>query len=329
MGEMAVVEGPAVVRSSASAIDALVDQMETIQLALGRAMTRDVHYGPVPGTDKPTLLKPGAEKLCVLFRLAPEFESVREWHGEHLTVTARCRLTHIPTGDHVATAEGLCSTMESKYRYRNANRACPVCGAEAIIKGKEQYGGGWLCWKKRDGCGATFADDDQRITGQTAGKVENDNLPDLWNTVLKMAEKRALVAAVLGATAASDVFTQDVGDDEKPEPQEPQQPARPPLPTSWAAGTELYDRIVGVPGSLAEWVGLVAQAEYGATEAAELEKAQKDAVFLGVRSVIEHLLVHGADVDTVCAAWDSQFEKLAETGWEPVPELIVAGGESA
>ncbi|NNG16955.1 MAG: hypothetical protein HKM89_10785 [Gemmatimonadales bacterium] len=31
---------------------------------------------------------------------------------------------------------------------------CPECGGtEAVIKGKEQFGGGWLCWDKKGGCG--------------------------------------------------------------------------------------------------------------------------------------------------------------------------------
>jgi hypothetical protein len=36
--------------------------------------------------------------------------------------------------------------------------ACPVCGVVgAIIKGKPEYGGGWLCFQKKGGCGAKFA----------------------------------------------------------------------------------------------------------------------------------------------------------------------------
>lgn len=45
----------------------------------------------------------------------------------------------------------------------------------------------------------------------------NPNLPDVYNTILKMAQKRAKVAAVLNGTAASDVFTQDLEDMAKPE----------------------------------------------------------------------------------------------------------------
>ena len=43
-------------------------------------------------------------------------------------------------------------------------------------------------------------------------KVETDNPADHYNTVLKMAKKRALVDAVLTTTAASDIFTQDLED---------------------------------------------------------------------------------------------------------------------
>ena len=34
-------------------------------------MQRDVDYGVIPGTSKPSLLKPGAEKLLRLFNLRP------------------------------------------------------------------------------------------------------------------------------------------------------------------------------------------------------------------------------------------------------------------
>lgn len=36
---------------------------------------------------------------------------------------------------------------------------CPDCGASAIIKGKAEFGGGYLCWKKEGGCGAKFQTD--------------------------------------------------------------------------------------------------------------------------------------------------------------------------
>ena len=43
-------------------------------------------------------------------------------------------------------------------------------------------------------------------------KEENADIADTWNTVLKIAKKRAFVDAVKSTTAASDIFTQDVED---------------------------------------------------------------------------------------------------------------------
>ncbi len=45
---------------------------------------------------------------------------------------------------------------------------------------------------------------------QPTGNVENPDLADVWNTVRKMAEKRAMVAAVLVGTGCSSIFTQDL-----------------------------------------------------------------------------------------------------------------------
>lgn len=102
--------------------------------------------------------------------------------------------------------------MESKWRFRKAEQKCPSCGKETIIKGKKDYGGGWLCYGKKGGCGAKFKDGDPAIENQNMGRVEHDNPADYYNTCLKMAKKRALVDAILTATAASDIFTQDVED---------------------------------------------------------------------------------------------------------------------
>ena len=46
-------------------------------------------------------------------------------------------------------------------------------------------------------------------------KFKRDNPPDIWNTVLKMAKKRALVDAVLTSLGASMLFTQDLIETER------------------------------------------------------------------------------------------------------------------
>jgi hypothetical protein len=209
----AVIAHEAMVTRSEISVDDVVAQRDKIKQVMQRVMQDGSHYGRIPGINKPTLLKAGAEVLTTTFRLAPSYQSERAFYDSgHLTVSSKCILTHAPSGLVLGEGEGICSTRESKYAWRNAERFCPNCGVAAIIKGKAQYGGGWLCWKKKDGCGQKFEDGDPAIESQNAGKIENPDLPDTWNTVQKMANKRALVAAVLNCTAASDIFTQDVED---------------------------------------------------------------------------------------------------------------------
>ena len=102
---------------------------------------------------------------------------------------------------------------------------CLKCGQETIIKGKEEFGGGWICWKKEgksNGCGNKFMAGDPAIVNQTVGRVENENLADQKNTVLKMAKKRSKIDAVLGVSRSSGLFTQDVEDWAKTETHEEQ-----------------------------------------------------------------------------------------------------------
>ena len=191
----------------------LVERLSTIREAMTDAMKENVDYGVIPGTgSKPTLLKPGAEKLGVLFQLDVQIVNEQHFIGDHLTVSSRATVYHAPSGARLGYGEGMCSTRERKYAYRKQERVCPECGKPAVIKGKKEYGGGWLCFKKKDGCGAKWPDGADVIESQETGDIENPDLPDLWNTVIKMAEKRARVDAILAVTGASALFTQDVED---------------------------------------------------------------------------------------------------------------------
>lgn len=195
----------------AMSVEGVMAQVHAIQDLMRQAMIRDEHYGIIPGCVKPSLLKPGAEKLGMMFRLSPAYTITRREHSNgHLEFEVMCRLTHIKTLEVWGEGVGSCSTLETKFRYRKAEQTCPKCGKPTIIKGKKEYGGGWICFAKKGGCGAKFQDGDKDIENQNMGRVEHDNPADYYNTVLKMAKKRAQVDAILTATAASDIFTQDV-----------------------------------------------------------------------------------------------------------------------
>lgn len=218
-------------------VEEVLAQMEKVQQLMRSALTKDEHYGVIPGTKKPSLLQPGAQKLCFMFRLIPSFriEACDELANNHREYRIRCRLTHAATGQLVGEGVGSCSTMEAKYRWRSSERSCPVCGGEFIKRSKFEKDGdkGWYCYGKIGGCGENFVSTDPRIVEQETGRKENPDIADTYNTVLKMAKKRAFVDATLTATAASDIFTQDTEDmpglggaDEPPPPEPPRTGAK-------------------------------------------------------------------------------------------------------
>lgn len=205
------------------------DRVAAIQREL---MDKDVDFGTIPGTPKPTLLKPGAEKICDIYSLRADFHPER-LVGDNVTAPAlayqtRCEL-HLGSleGPVVAVGYGSANSWERKHRYRKAERACPECGVVGALLRSKQGKAEWFCWAKKGGCGKTFALNDARVTEQPLGEVENPDPWDLDTTLLKMAEKRAHVDATLRGTATSGLFTQDVEDlpqapvDEQPPPPEP------------------------------------------------------------------------------------------------------------
>lgn len=198
--------------------DQAVKRMKAIADLKELVLKEGTDYGAIPGTDKPVLLKPGAEKICAFFGYVPQYEVVGEiedWAGAQFGEPLfyyRYRCSLMKDGAAVGQGEGSCNSWESKYRYRNASRKCPACGKETIIKGKAEYGGGWLCFAKKGGCGAKFDAGDKAIEAQEVGRVANPDFADIVNTVQKMGQKRAYIAATLSATGASQWFTQDMED---------------------------------------------------------------------------------------------------------------------
>ena len=212
-------------QTSISPVGSLIGPVMDVSMARERLMqfqqfvkeylVENEDFGIIPGTPKPTLLKPGADKLCELYGLADDYEVTQrteDFEKGLFDYEVKCVLMSKAGGFLVSTGLGSCNSYEKKYRWRDAQRQCPNCGKETIIKGKEEYGGGWLCYAKKGGCGAKFADNDPQITSQTVGKVQNEDVADLKNTILKMAKKRAKIDATLSATRSSGVFTQDIED---------------------------------------------------------------------------------------------------------------------
>lgn len=159
----------------AIAIDTLVERVNLIKEAMKRCMVEGQHHGTIPGTRKPSLWKPGAELICTLFQLGtryPKHAMLIERENGHFLFTLTCELFHIPTGRVVGEGVGAASTMEYRYRVQTEDR---------------------------------YTDHGQPIKAKYTPY-------DFYNTVLKIAKKRAMVDAVLTASGASEIFTQDTED---------------------------------------------------------------------------------------------------------------------
>lgn len=121
---------------------------------------RDVDFGVIPKTKKPTLFKSGAEKICMAYGLLQQYEieTKIEQGGKEpfFFYNIRCNL--------VKVVDGVQYVLTSAYGSSNTG-------------------------EKRNGFNSAY---------------------DSANATLKMAQKRALVAAALSISGLSDAFTQDM-----------------------------------------------------------------------------------------------------------------------
>lgn len=277
----------------ALSLDQAIVRRDVLVRFVQEIMVRDTDYGIIPGTPRPTLLKPGAERLCSFFGLTPDFEVVKEvedWAGEEPLFYYRYKCRLLRDGRVVGDGEGSCNSREGKYRWRTADRTCPHCQKPAIRKSKKEPG--WYCWSKIGGCGATWSDDNEpAIVNQNAGRIPNPDIFDQVNTIQKMAQKRAFISATLIAVNASEFFTQDVDDMQPLAPQAP--PPPPPIDTELV--TSLRDELASARDRLRTIGG----------EPRPIGKKTVEA--MDARTLTEELTA------TSLAAWQLTLARLAES----------------
>lgn len=172
-------------------VQEVIRHVHAVQEVMQAVMKDGLHYGAVPGTDKPMLYKQGAEKLCLAFKIGDEYRIEDLSTSDVARYRVTCVGIHQPTGTVLGQGVGECSSAEEKYRWRKA-----VCKEEFEITPanlrRVKFG------RKAGG-------------HYTVEQVRTDSA-DVANTVLKMAAKRAKVAMTLNVTAAGDMFGQDLED---------------------------------------------------------------------------------------------------------------------
>lgn len=263
--------------------DAIARKGQINQFITG-VMKEGEDYGTIPGgQQKKVLLKPGAEKLCSIFGMAPTYTPsniVEDWTGElHggeplFSYEYRCQLSR--GNRFMGEAIGSCNSWESKYRYRWVNEevAKQRSDFERLVKrgGRQTlfayefaidkaettgpYGKPaeyWQAFREAAQSGAAKRVEKPTQKGKkmwgwemevdtTLYRIPNPDCADIVNTCQKMAQKRALVSAVLVVTNCSDAFTPDLEDFEEhhvqtgPPPDEPELVSKPTSPQAAEGG---------------------------------------------------------------------------------------------
>lgn len=177
------------------AVAEILSHVTRVQEVMRAVMKPDVHYGVIPGTDKPTLLKPGAELLCMTFRIGATYQ-VEDLSTEHVVrYRVTCTGVHQTTGTVLGTGMGEASSGEEKYKWVKAYQQEWDATPENLRRKKTSW-------------------NSQKRERYETMQVRTDPA-NLANTILKMANKRAYLAMVLSVTAASDCFSQDLEDMEE------------------------------------------------------------------------------------------------------------------
>ena len=173
---------------------------QLVKKAVKEVMLKDADYGTIPGCgDKPALLKPGAEKLMLLFKLGCFLDVVNQSEHDLVKYVIKTRIVHIPTGRELGIGVGSCSSDEEKYKWKKA-----ICDEEFDATPEERrrikFYAGKFDYKTRKRGPATQV------------KQIRTNPSDLDNTILKMAAKRSKVDGVITVTGASDILLQGEDD---------------------------------------------------------------------------------------------------------------------
>lgn len=332
----------------AMSIEQAVQRYRQQQYFVEQVMEDGKDFMVLPSTEKPTLLLPGAQKLVTFFGLTSllePLEVVQDWTGENhggepfFHYTYRAVIKHGATI--LAVGDGSCNSWEGRYRWRwvpgeyvpshvdpsTLMQRSTTRTEYAFAIDKAETGGKygkpaeyWETWREAIKSGearqvmrrsASGKEMDAWEMGDTAYRVPNDDVFTLVNTILKIAQKRAFVGAVITATNASAYFTQDLEDmdgtlethgkaaagntaaAQKPEP--PKQEA--PKPVHWVADPDKVTRFWA-------WVekrGLTTLEAYDALDVGNLSEykgSAKDAAD-AVTEYINGQAVASADADKI------------------------------
>ncbi len=106
---------------SLAELSSAIERISEFQKLIQERLRSGLDYGVIPGTARKTLLKPGAEKICMLLGLRSEFEimdATRDFESGFFQYQVKCKLYWGETL--ITEGMGAANTRETKYRSRDA-----------------------------------------------------------------------------------------------------------------------------------------------------------------------------------------------------------------
>jgi hypothetical protein len=174
------------------AVADIISHVAMVQEVMRAVMKPEVHYGVIPGTDKPTLYKQGAEVLCMAFRVADSYQVEDLSTADAVRYRVTCTGVHQMNGLVLGTGMGEASSGEEKYKWRKAHKEEFEATPANLRREKKGFN------RSEKKAYSTY-----QVRTEPA---------DLANTILKMANKRAKIAMTINVTACGDMFGQDLED---------------------------------------------------------------------------------------------------------------------
>ena len=107
----------------AVSLDEANARIKMFQQYVREHMTEGEDFGVIPGSTKPTLFKPGAEKLNAIFGYAPKVEisnRLEDWDKGFVSYEVKVSLINKRTGQMEAEGLGSCNSRERRYARQDA-----------------------------------------------------------------------------------------------------------------------------------------------------------------------------------------------------------------
>lgn len=181
-------QGLATMTLDANEVGNAMQNAITLAAIVERRFKEGHHFMHIPGMPKeqrPHLCDPGISLIAAGYHLRPEYkvlESITDDEGNY-SVALECSYIHIPTETKVTAGLGTATTKEVKYAYRWVRLPEVPAGID------------------RDTLPVR-----ERRDGVKVYRVDNPDIGDLYNTIWKMAAKRAEGDAVLKLPGCSELF---------------------------------------------------------------------------------------------------------------------------